>query len=224
MCLKALRSGKATGCDNVPVEAYRGSVHATNELFRICRMMWHSERIPPELVRGTFIMLHKKGLRDDMANYRAICLLCHSYKLLSAVVARRLMAVREDRLPDTQAGFRPAQGCRDNVCAIRWLIDMILREGRQAVVTFIDYSAAFDTESQLFLDSALAETGVSTKVRRIVQATSIQQDGGVDMSEPFNIERGVLQGDIFSPACFIITQNSELRTIYLGQFDQETRH
>ena len=31
-------------------------------------------------------------------------------------------------------------------------------------------SAAFDTESQLFLDSAPAEAGVSTKVRRIVQA------------------------------------------------------
>ena len=80
---------------------------------------------------------------------------------------------------------------------------MVLREGRQAVVTFIDYSAAFDTESQLFLDNALAETGVSSKVRRIFQAifdaaTGVvrirQQDGGVEMSEPFNIERGVLQG------------------------------
>ena len=211
-CLNALRSGKATGCDNVPIEAYRGSVHATNELFRICQMLWHSERIPPELVRGTFIMLHKKGSRDDMANYRAICLLCHSYKLLSAVVARRLMAVLEDRLPDTQAGFRPARGCRDNVCALRWFIDMVLWEGRQSVVTFIDYSAAFDTESQLFLDSALAEAGVNSKDRRIVQAifaaaTGVmrirQQDGGVEMSEPFNIERGMLQGNIFSPVCFI---------------------
>ena len=26
---------------------------------------------------------------------------------------------------------------------------MILREGRQVVITFIDYSAAFDTESQI---------------------------------------------------------------------------
>ena len=59
-------------------------------------------------------MLHKKGPLDDMANYRAICLLCYSYKLLSAVVARRLMTVLEDRLPDAQAGFRPARGCRDN--------------------------------------------------------------------------------------------------------------
>ena len=132
--------------------------------------MWHSERIPPERVRGTFIMLHKKGPRDDMANYRAICLLCHSYKLLSVVVARRLMAVLDDRQPDTQAGFRPARGCRDNVCALGWFIDMVLQEGRQAVVTFIVFRAAFDTESQLFLDSVLAETWVSSKVRRIVQA------------------------------------------------------
>ena len=35
VCLKALRSGKATWWDNVPVEAYRGSVEATTELFRI---------------------------------------------------------------------------------------------------------------------------------------------------------------------------------------------
>ena len=122
--LNALRSGKATGWDNVPVEAYRGSMHATNELFRICRLMWHTERILPELVWVVFIMLHKKGSRDDMANYRAICLLCHSYKLFSAIVARRLMAVLEDHLPDTQAGFRPARGCRDNVCALRWFIDI----------------------------------------------------------------------------------------------------
>ena len=89
---------------------------------------------------------------------------------------------------------------------------MVLREGRQAVVTFIDYSAAFDTESQLFLDNALAETGVSSKVWCIVQAifaaaTGVvrirQQYVGVEMSEPFNIEGGVLQGDILSPVCFI---------------------
>ena len=51
---------------------------------------------------------------------------------------------------------------RQRVCA-----PMVYRygEGRRAVITFIDYSAAFDTESQLFLDSALADAGVSVKVR-----------------------------------------------------------
>ena len=77
VCLKALRSGKATGWDNVPVEAYRGSVEATNELFRICRLMWRTEQIPPDLVRGVFMMIYKKGPRDDFANYRVIRLLCY---------------------------------------------------------------------------------------------------------------------------------------------------
>ncbi len=53
----------------MPVEEYRGSVKATKELFRICRLMWHNGRIPLELVHGMFVMLHKKGPRDDYRNY-----------------------------------------------------------------------------------------------------------------------------------------------------------
>ena len=65
VCLKALRSGKAMGWDKVRVEAYRGSVEATNELVDICRLMWRTEQIPPDLVRGVFMMIYKKGNRDD---------------------------------------------------------------------------------------------------------------------------------------------------------------
>ena len=89
---------------------------------------------------------------------------------------------------------------------------MVLREGRQAILAFIDYSAAFDTESQIFLDCALMDAGVSAKVRRIVRAiftaatglVRLRQPGGGDViSQPFNIERGVLQGDILSLVSFI---------------------
>ena len=103
--------------------------------------------------------------------------------------------------------FRPARGCRDNVCTLKWFISMILNEGRQAVITFIDYSAAFDTESQLFLDEALADAGVPSKVRRIIQAiftaaTGVvrvrQPNGEMAMSEPLDIEREEFSKDIFS--------------------------
>ena len=112
------------------------------------------------------------------------------------------------------------RGCRYDVRALKWFISMILNEGRQAVITFIDYSAAFDTESQLFLDEALADVGVPSKVRRIIQAiftaaTGVvrvrQPNGKMAMSEPFNIERGVLQGDIFSPVSFIAGLNMIFR-------------
>ena len=104
--------------------------------------------------------------------------------LMSAIVARRLKTTLDGHLPDTQAGFRPARGCRDNVCAPKWFIQMILREARQAVITFIDYSAAFDTESQMFLDEALAEAGVGAKVRRIAEAIFAAATGVVRLRHP----------------------------------------
>ena len=90
---------------------------------------------------------------------------------------------------------------------------MVLCESREAVITFIDYTAAFDTESHLFLDEALSSAGVSIKVRRMIQAIykvaqgcvrTSKADGSYEYSDIFDINRGVLQGDIFSPVAFIV--------------------
>ena len=210
--LKSLNSGKAPGADGIPIEAFKHSATAKEELFRIITMIWDLESPPPELVIGTLIMFYKKKNKDDYANYRAICLLNHAYKLLSAVIARRLQAALEPLLPDSQAGFRPARGTRDNICILKWTINMLLQEEKPAVVTFIDYSAAFDTESQLFLDEALQPANVPIKLRRITQSFFKAATGCVRINKPngeqatseaFNISRGVLQGDIFSPVAFI---------------------
>ena len=211
-CLKAMKSGRAPGWDGIPAEAYQQSPTAKSELFRIIHMIWESEFIPPEIVKGIFIMLYKKKNRDDFSNYRALCLLCHAYKLLSAVIAKRLHIDLEPILPDSQAGFRPARGTRDNICILKWTINMLLRESRQVVITFIDYSAAFDTESQIFLDEALSKASISPKLRRIVQSifhvasgcVRIQApDGTMKFSDQFDISRSILQGGIFSSVAFI---------------------
>ena len=212
-CLLVLHDNKAPGCDGIPIEAYRGSPAAKQELFAIVRLMWQTEVIPPALVRGTFVMLYKKGPRDNFGNYRAIGLMCHSYKLLSMLVLHRMRDAVESRLAETQAGFRRERGCRDNVLLLRLLMDAVLRAGKQAVVTFIDYRAAFDTISHRFLDESLTAAGVQPKIRRIVKAIYAEATGMVRLrlpsgetlcSEPFPVRRGVIQGDIFSPQCFTL--------------------
>ena len=220
-CLKGMKDEKAPGWDNLPIEAFKHSQVAKDELFRVVNLIWDSESIPPDLVRGVFVMLYKKNSRDDFKNYRAICLLCHAYKLLSSVIARRLHHELAPSLPDSQAGFRPARGTRDNVCILKWTIKMLLKEAQPAVITFIDYTAAFDTESQLFLDKALRNANVSVKLRRVIQSIFSaasgcvrvrNPDGSVEDSEPFDISRGVLQGDIFSPVAFIAGLMETFRT------------
>ena len=89
---------------------------------------------------------------------------------------------------------------------------MFLRKGRKAIIILIEYTAAFDSESHLFIDEALSEARVSGKVGRMDRALFAaatgavrvrQADGSVDTSAAFNIAREVLQGDIFSPIAFI---------------------
>ena len=98
-------------------------------------------------------------------------------------------------------------GAEQNVCILKWTISIILRKNQEALVTFIENKAAFDTESQKFLDNALSSANVSTKVRRIIQFIFRAASGcvriGNNTSKTFNISRGVLQGDIFSPVAFI---------------------
>ena len=89
----------------------------------------------------------------------------------------------------------------------------MLRAGKQAVVTFIDYRAAFDTISHRFLDESLTAARVQPKIRRIVKAIYTEAtemvrlrlpSGETLCSDPFPVRRGVIQGDIFSPQCFTL--------------------
>ena len=161
----------------------------------------------PALVRRTLVMFYKKRLRDNFGNYRAIGLMCHTFKLLSMLVLHRMRDAVESRLAETQADFRREHSCRDNVLLLQLLMDAVLRAGKQAVVTFIDYRAAFDTISHRFLDKSLAAAGVQPNIRRIVKAIFAEATGMVRLhlpsgetlcSELFPVRRGVIQGDIFS--------------------------
>ena len=125
----------------------------------------------------------------------------------------RLEMETKGYLSDWQAGFRKQRGCRDNVIVLRTIYDDMLARGEELYVTFIDYSAAFDSVSHKFLDEALRDAGASDKTRVMframykaasanVKVTDV--DGGEILSQSFSIDRRVVQGDIVSPLYFIL--------------------
>ena len=94
-------------------------------------------------------------------------------------------------------------------------------EEKEYVVTFLDYRAAFDSVSHKFLDEALREAGCSNKTRAIfrgiyqsasaVVRAKMPGDESEATSKPLDVRRGVVQGDIFSPVCFIIALECLMR-------------
>ena len=105
---------------------------------------------------------------------------------------------------------------------LRVLHDQIIRKNSKCVVTYIDYTVAFDSISHKFMDSTLGATGASRKSRAIFRAiykasTGVARarsiDGKYTFSGSFDIRRGVIQGDIISPVLFILALDQLVQTV-----------
>ena len=212
--LHKMSSNKACGPDHIPVEIFKRSPKCNELLIKLIQKIWQSEQVPTTFAEATFTMIYKnKGSSDDPTKYRCIGLLNHAYKILSQCLLARLEDQTKHYLSDWQAGFREKRGCRDNVLILRTIYDAMLQRGKPLYITFIDYTAAFDSVSHKFLDEALKEAGATNKTRAIFRAvyaaatarTVVKDtDGKRVLSEAFNINRGVVQGDITSPLYFIL--------------------
>ena len=220
--LRKLKKGKACGPDGIPGEVFYSCENAAIELYKLLKTIWEREYVPPALVRASFIMIYKnKGSTNDLSMYRCIGLLPHSYKILSLIMLERIMNECADFLSDWQAGFRPERGCRDNTLLLRVLFDYILERGEKLFVTYIDYSAAFDSViSHKFLDESLKKAGASRKTRAMFRAIYRDAEGIARVSglhgnkiysKAFKVRRGVIQGDIISPIFFILTMEQIFR-------------
>ena len=109
------------------------------------------------------------------------------------------MQETEQYLSDWQAGFRKNRGCRDNILLLRTIYDDMLDTGKTLYVTFVDYTAAFDSVSHKFLDRALQEAGASDKSRSLFRAvylvvsavTKVASTDGTDIyiyGDPFSLK------------------------------------
>ena len=126
-------------------------------------------------------------------------------KGLSTVILLQITEECEAALPNWQFGFRNRLGTRHPVLILKLLTQKIIELGRQVNVTYLDFSAAFDSMSMLAIDTALQAAGASRKSRAMVRAIYGVARAHVENGEDFRMTRGCLQGDALSPFLFIIT-------------------
>ena len=54
-----MKCNKACGPDEIPSEVFTECEAAARELFRVLKLIWAREYVPPDLVRAAFVMLYK---------------------------------------------------------------------------------------------------------------------------------------------------------------------
>ena len=121
--IMTLRSGKAAGADEIPVEAIKADIEtAVNMLYSLLSKIWEKE-VPAQWKEEIIIKLPKKGDLRDCSNYRGIMLLSTPGKILNMLLLERMKEAVDPKLRDQQAGFRRNKSCADQIASLRITVE-----------------------------------------------------------------------------------------------------
>ncbi|KAK3524375.1 hypothetical protein QTP70_028018, partial [Hemibagrus guttatus] len=209
--LKRMKSGKAVGPDDIPVEVWKCLGEAAVEfLTSLFNRVLESERMPEEWRRSVLVPIFKnKGDVQSCRNYRGIKLMSHTMKLWERVVEARLRKVVE--ICEQQYGFMPRKSTTDAIFALRILMEKYRDGQRELHCVFVDLEKAYDRVPREELWYCMRKSGVAEKYVRVVQDMYERSRTvvrcAVGQTEEFKVEVGLHQGSALSPFLFAVVMD-----------------
>ncbi|ERL96232.1 hypothetical protein D910_01513, partial [Dendroctonus ponderosae] len=154
------------------------------------------------------ILIHKKGSREDVTNWRPISLSNTIAKIHTSVLAERLgaWATRNSRLGESQKGFLQMDGCAEHNFVLQSIIADARRNRRQCCVAWLDLANAFGSIPHETIFQSLGWSGLSDNSIDVIRllyennTTSIRSSTGP--TPAIHIKSGVKQGCPLSPIIF----------------------
>ncbi|KAK3508829.1 hypothetical protein QTP70_009603 [Hemibagrus guttatus] len=209
--LKRIKSGKAVGPDDIPVEVWKCLGEAAVEfLASLFNRVLESDRMSEEWRRSVLVPIFKnKGDVQSCSNYRGIKLMSHTVKLWERVVEARLRKVVE--ICEQQYGFMPRKSTTDAIFALRILMEKYRDGQRELHCVCVDLEKAYDRVPREELWYCMRKSVVTEKYVRVVQDMYERSRTvvrcAVGQTEEFKVEVGLHQGSALSPFLFAIVMD-----------------
>ena len=206
--------GKAFGLDEIPPEVWK-SGEFDQELLHFCNAVYEGSRIE-RWTEGCILPFPKKGDLGLPSNYRGITLTCIAAKIYNLMLLKRIRPALEIVLRPNQNGFRPNRSTTGQILTIRRLIEGIKSKNLKAVLTFVDFTKAFDTIHRGKMNEILLAYGIPAEtvaaIMMLYTSTKSMVRSPDGDTEFFEILAGVLQGDTLAPFLFILCLDYALRS------------
>lgn len=205
--ISQMKNNKACGIDLVSTESLKVK-GVSSILLPYINSVLESGLVFDEWRKSIIIALPKKGDLSQYSNYRGIALMSIAGKVYNRLLLLRIRDKIDKLLRPTQNGFRQHRGTCEHILAMRRLVeDTSIRKGGFLVLTFIDFKKAFDSINRSRMFKVMSAYGVSDRVIRQVSAMYANTTAMVrtidGMSDEFDINAGVLQGDTLAPFLFV---------------------
>ncbi|KAK6742262.1 hypothetical protein RB195_009867 [Necator americanus] len=130
VAIKSMKPGTAPGPDFISADFLRAGGHPLHVILAAHMTSYlQKERIPDQWKTSRTVLIHKKGDREDLRNYRPICLLSVLYKVFTKIILTRISRTLDEAQPQEQAGFRQGFSCLDHIQTVSRVIE-VCREYR----------------------------------------------------------------------------------------------
>jgi hypothetical protein len=169
---------------------------------------------------GQIVPLFKKGARDNLNNYRGICLLPIGSRILARILATRLREWAEEIgiLEENQQGFREGRSTGDAAQVFLRINEEVKNQylatnetdqtDDDPVATLLDITKAYPRVNKYMLWDILKKCGMGERMLRATQGlheeTEYQIKGRMSVSETWTPARGLREGCATSPTLFNI--------------------
>ena len=211
---KRLKHNKAHAQDNIIYEYFTETIHVISKPLEILfNYIMDKKCFPRSWASGVIIPIHKRGDITDPNNYRGITLISCFAKLFTSILNERLKqwAETNDILTDAQFGFKPNCSTVDAIFILNALIERQLQNKEKLFCCYIDYRKAYDVINRGQLWSKMINMGIDGKlltlIRSMYNEVKLQVKHMGSLSDIFNSNVGLFQGEITSPILFSLFIN-----------------
>ena len=219
--LSLAKDGSATGLDGCPYELWKALQkrhdklrHRNNQSFDIIKILTHIYRDiqahgvdeRTEFTMGWMCPLFKKKDPTDIRNYRLITLMNADYKLLTKTLAIQLMDHAQRLIHPDQAGFIPKRSIFNHIRLAKAILSYAEATEEDGAIIALDQEKAYDKIRHDYLWKIMNAFNLPQPFIQTVHAlysnaqTKVVINGV--MSEPYQVQRGVRQGDPLSCPLF----------------------
>ena len=126
-------------------------------LFTLVQQLWNTptEEWEEAVHSAVIFLLHKKGSKTQLDNYRGICLLAFISRLIARITAKRIydFSEHQDLFLDVSWGFREYRSTAEEISFCRRLIDLAIKavpadEGDRLSLELLDVKKAYPNTSR----------------------------------------------------------------------------
>ncbi|CAI5457408.1 unnamed protein product [Closterium sp. Yama58-4] len=150
--IKELPRGKAPGADGLLKELLQDNWDLLGEVVMdFMRDFEASAKLPESFSTAVTILLHKKGEKTDLGNYRPITLLGAVYKIIAKLLANRMKKELPQVISENQFGFVPGRRLADAVKVVADTVDAAVLGKEDWYLLLVDFQKAYDSVSRKFL-------------------------------------------------------------------------